>query len=420
MDKYQLHNGDCFEFLKGIEPNSVDSIVTDPPAGIGFFGKDWDSDKGGRDQWIDWMQSVAAECFRALKPGGYALVWSLPRTSHWTGMAWENAGFYPQDKITHIFGCGFPKSFNISKAFDKAAGVEREVFGLSENNRPNHGVSNPPSGIGLGFTGDHKITKPATDLAKQWEGFGTALKPAAENWWLFKKPCEGTIIQNVEKYGTGGLNIDATRVELNGDTGTYKKPHVNKSNSWGVDGCKIAGSINEDCKKGRWPANFINDGSELVLSEFPFTEGGGSKKTCVIKKYSCVDFKRGLKVSTGRFERDSPGNASRYFKSCQFSEIDENLESVAPFIYQSKPNFSKHDAVYNTHPTVKPVELMRYFVRLITPPNGVVLDPFLGSGTTGVAAMLEGFRFVGVDMEKEYVDIAQKRIEFVLKQGTLF
>jgi site-specific DNA-methyltransferase (adenine-specific) len=272
----------------------------------------------------------------------------------------------------------------------------------------------------LGFTGDHKITKPATDLAKQWEGFGTALKPAAENWWLFKKPCEGTIIQNVEKYGTGGLNIDATRVELNGDTGTYKKPHVNKSNSWGVDGCKIAGSINEDCKKGRWPANFINDGSELVLSEFPFTEGGGSKKTCVIKKYSCVDFKRGLKVSTGRFERDSPGNASRYFKSCQFSEIDENLESVAPFIYQSKPNFSKHDAVYNTHPTVKPVELMRYFVRLITPPNGVVLDPFLGSGTTGVAAMLEGFRFVGVDMEKEYVDIAQKRIEFVLKQGTLF
>jgi len=139
MDRYQLHHGDCFEFLKTIEPNSVDSIVTDPPAGIGFFGKDWDKDKGGRDKWIEWMQSVAAECFRALKPGGYALVWSLPRTSHWTGMAWENAGFYPQDKITHVFGCGFPKSFNIPKAFDKAAGVERE----------------------------------AADLAKQWEGSGT-------------------------------------------------------------------------------------------------------------------------------------------------------------------------------------------------------------------------------------------------------
>ena len=264
------------------------------------------------------------------------------------------------------------------------------------------------------------MEREAADLAKQWEGWGTALKPAAENWWLFKKPCEGTIIQNVEKYGTGGLNIDATRVELNGDTGTYKKPHVNNSKSWGIDGCKIVGSVNEDCKKGRWPANFIHDGSDAVLSEFPFTDGTGANKPSVIKSRGGTDFRRGLKVRTFQSEGDSAGNASRYFKSCQFSGIDEKLESVAPFIYQGKPNFSKHDAVYNTHPTVKPVELMRYLVRLITPPNGVVLDHFLGSGTTGVAAMLEGFRFVGVDMEKEYVDIAKKRIEFVLKQGTLF
>ena len=192
MTHFTLHHGDCLKVLKTLPSCSVDAIVTDPPAGIAFMGKSWDTDKGGRDAWIAWMQSIAQECLRVIKPGGHALVWALPRTSHWTGMAWENAGWEPRDKVVHLFGTGFPKSLNVSKAIDKAAGAEREVVGYSrgvgvEDNQGYGGIAR--GGVGIVQKGiDVPVTASATPEAHQWEGWGTALKPAAEDWWLLRKP----------------------------------------------------------------------------------------------------------------------------------------------------------------------------------------------------------------------------------------
>ncbi len=189
----RLLQGDCRAVLPTLEAESVDSIVTDPPAGIGFMGKGWDSDKGGRDHWIAWMQAVAAECLRVLKPGGHALVWAIPRTSHWTAMAWENAGWEVRDRVSHLFGSGFPKSLDVSKAIDKAAGAEREVVGPSARHvsgKPGqrtsglNGSSTFAESVGMGSV----ITAPATAAARQWQGWGTALKPACEDFWLFQKP----------------------------------------------------------------------------------------------------------------------------------------------------------------------------------------------------------------------------------------
>ena len=212
-----LRHGDCLEMVPLIESDSLDSIVTDPPAGISFMGKEWDHNKGGRDEWIKWMSEVMIEAKRTLKPGGHALVWALPRTSHWTGMALENAGFEVRDCVYHIFGSGFPKSLDIGKAIDKQAGVEREILGkrkhptlkdtskVEEQANAAHGNNS--------WKREWDITSAKTEEAKQWEGWGTALKPAVECWWLVRKPIsENTIAQNVLKHSTGGLAINECRV----------------------------------------------------------------------------------------------------------------------------------------------------------------------------------------------------------------
>ena len=185
MSDIQLICGDCLEVMAGMAENSVDTVITDPPAGISFMGKTWDSNRGGRDQWIAWLTSVMTECYRVLKPGGMALVWAIPRTSHWTGTAIENAGFIPKDIITHIFGSGFPKSANISKMLDKKAGAEREVVGVNANVAGRSdggiwgdGIERPwKDRVRSGEYDNTSITAPATDLARTWEGYGTALKP---------------------------------------------------------------------------------------------------------------------------------------------------------------------------------------------------------------------------------------------------
>jgi len=202
---HQVLNGDCLEVLRGMADNSVDSIVTDPPAGIAFMGKEWDRDKGGRDAWIAWMRSVAAECLRVIKPGGHAFVWAIPRTSHWTGMAWEDAGWQPRDKCYHIFGSGFPKSHNLSG---------------------------------------------------EWNGWGTALKPAAEEWWLFRKPLAGTVAANVLAWGTGALNVDGCRVGddvvgWGGGQGGSPDPTQSKGRNYRM----AAGEARP--VTGRWPANLV-------------------------------------------------------------------------------------------------------------------------------------------------------------------
>jgi hypothetical protein len=214
-----LLEGDCLEHLKELETNQFDALLTDPPAGISFMGKEWDDDKGGRDHWVSWMSDVMRECLRVLKPGAHGLVWAIPRTSHWTATALELAGFEIRDVVTHLFGSGFPKSLDISKAIDKSKGAEREVVGkkpiaYADSNcwsEPNKNVDVGGFGSNDNCYGNdseewsvknNPITAPATDLAKQWQGWGTALKPASEHWILIRKPLsEKTVAKNVENVG---------------------------------------------------------------------------------------------------------------------------------------------------------------------------------------------------------------------------
>ena len=271
--------GDCLEVMKSWPDNCIDSIVTDPPAGISFMGKKWDSDKGGRDKWIEWLSDIMREAGRLLKPGGHAFIWSIPRTSHRTGFALENAGFEIRDCVYHVFGSGFPKSLDISKAIDKAAGAEREVAGLKMrpdgkamlDARP-HGFEGCHEGYDRPWRHEREkivlqasITTPATYDAKQWDGWGTALKPAVECWRLCRKPLsEQTVVENVLKWGTGGLNIDACRIGIDDVRVFGRRDGTGNQNQWrtGNKGI-VTGSA-----RGRFPANLVHDGSEEVLAEF--------------------------------------------------------------------------------------------------------------------------------------------------------
>jgi site-specific DNA-methyltransferase (adenine-specific) len=419
--------GDCKEVIKRMDDNSVDSIVTDPPAGIKFMGRIWDHDKGGRDQWIEWMTGIATECLRVIKPGGHALVWSLPRTSHWTATAWENGGFECRDSIVHIFGTGFPKSLDISKAIDKTLGAEREVVGNRvrvygyEKDYPNS-FDNALFSVG----NNNKLTAPSTELAKQFSGFGTALKPAHEDWILLRKPVEGTIAQNVLKYGVGGINIDGCRI---GETGAR-----NNGNSHGTIGSNSMGvygkAIKQDYNKGRFPANLIHDGSNEVLALFPNTQVSKGK---YIRKTGDKQF-LGVMGDGRTNEPDGlcdSGSAARFFYCAKPSPQERNIgcENLphktagectdrvegsaglnSPRAGAGRTNGSKND-----HPTVKSISLMRYLCKLITPPNGIVLDPFCGSGSTGLAAYLEGFQCIMIDSDSHFCEIAEARMKSVIK-----
>lgn len=353
-----LLHGDCLEILKDTDSDSIDSLVTDPPAGISFMGKAWDDDKGGRKQWVAWMTQVMAECLRVLKPGAHGLVWALPRTSHWTATALEDAGFEIRDVVVHLFGQGFPKSLDISKAIDKAAGAEREVVGKS-NRHTSNGQQFADGASGFKGSDNCFITAPATDAAKQWAGWGTALKPASEHWILIRKPCsEKTVAANVQKWGTGGINIDASRIAAGVDHAkNCDRPSV--KSHWGNSEKATAVQASP---LGRFPAN-------LILDE----EAGEA------------------------LDDQARVSASRFFYCAKISS-GERGEG-------------------NTHPTVKPQKLLRYLIKLITPPNSVVLDPFTGSGSTGIAALKEGHTFIGIEKEQEYIVIAENRINKALSES---
>ena len=410
---YTLHHGDCLEVLQTLPDNSVDSIVTDPPAGIAFMNMQWDKDKGGRDVWIAWMEKVAKECLRVIKPGGHALVWSLPRTSHWTGTAWENAGWEPRDKIYFLFGTGFPKSMNIGKQIDKMRGATRAVVGYQQaiGNAKGKGAAghyaNALSGVvGYDVVKDGwDITAPATEEAKQWDGWGTGLKPASEEWWLFRKPIsEATIADNVLHWGTGGLNIDGCRVE--GAPPSVPQP-VFKSPTGSIYNMKTGEGRNGEMSQasGRWPANVVHDGSDEVVGMFPDTLPAKQAERGKGIDGSTFRHKSG-ELHGVRGHNDSGGSAARFFYGAKASvrDRDEGL---------SKSNTTTRA---NIHPTVKSTELMRYLCRLITPPHGIVLDPFAGSGSTGKGALKEGFQFIGIEMDEEYYTIARARLEHVLQQ----
>ncbi len=412
-DHNQIIQGDNRQIIAGWPDDCIDAIVTDPPAGIAFMGKDWDRDKGGRDAWIAWMEEIAAECLRVLKPGGHALVWSIPRTAHWTAMAWENARFELRDKIYHCFGSGFPKSLDVSKAIDRAAGAEREVMGVSPNWRESKRDRERFGSIEV--RGEHAglLTAPTTAAAKQWQGWGTALKPAIEEWHLFRKPLIGTVAENIQEYGTGALSIDACRIPT-GDTlggGDQLATTKIKSEAWDrpwmqdkVAKAAYADRVNANVARaealGRWPANLIHDGSDKVMALFPQTgrsSGGNSGH---------IDGK----VCYGTYGQNESDGVNPGFG---------DSGSAARFFYCAKASRSERGEG-NNHPTVKPLALMRYLCRLVTPPGGIVLDPFCGSGSTCVGAKQEGFRYLGIEQDAHYCDIARRRLEDSPQEKELF
>lgn len=437
---FQLIHGDCLKKLKTISENSIDSLVTDPPAGISFMGKDWDSDKGGRDGWIAWMTEVMKECHRVLKPGAHGLVWAIPRTSHWTATALENVGFEIRDVVTHLFGSGFPKSHNISKSIDKEAGAERAVVGHNPNKRTAHkkGARGFDKDLGGESLEEMTLTEPATDLAKQWDGWGTALKPASEHWILIRKPCsEKTVAKNVEKWGVGGINIDASRIE-------GKKPKTTQGGR-SISGSQIgnnfekeARSVEFDNSKGRFPANLILSHSEecehdicsLFCPVRMLDEQSGPCKTGALTGQPRVENKTygkaGATLGKPRFYKpDNATGASRFFYCAKASKKDRNqgLEGFPKKqgggmcgtenkSLKTGSGNERDGKNQNFHPTVKSTKLMEYLITLITPPNGVVLDPFMGSGSTGLSAVLKGFQFTGIEENHEYLKIAKQRIEF--------
>lgn len=408
-----IYNEDCIEALVNMDDECIDSVVTDPPAGISFMNKSWDDDKGGRDAWISWMSSVMKECLRVMKPGAHGFVWALPRTSHWTATACENAGFEVRDVVTHLFGSGFPKSMDISKAIDKQAGAQRAVLGLNANHRK---LRETRCMVGEPHSGDGSITAPSTDLAKKWRGWGTALKPASEHWILVRKPCsEKTVAANVIKHGCGGINIDASRIE-----GGKRHPGNYVGASFGG---RTTGTFGEDDRskfdatQGRFPANLILDEEAGAMLD---EQSGISKSPSTYKRNVAGKGVQGWGEDAGKVSLNfgDSGGASRFFYCPKTSKSERNagLEDSAQTLlkHESRPcdweraEWSKVNKNY--HPTVKPVKLMEYLIRLITPKGGVVLDPFMGSGSTGLAAKNLGFGFVGIEKEAEYFEIARERI----------
>ena len=412
----KLINSDCILAMKEMPDNSVDSIVTDPPYELGFMGKSWDS-TGIANSVEMW-----SEALRVLKPGGHLIAFSGSRTYHRMAVAIEDAGFEIRDQIMWVYGSGFPKSMDISKAIDKAAGVEREVLRVLPSSRAKASDS--------GFMMAEKLeTAPSTDAAKQWQGWGTALKPAHEPMVLARKPIVGTVANNVLTYGVGGLNIDGSRVGTEDTRAPASKTALGMMNddNWQAQEV-MAGSAN-----GRFPANFIHDGSDEVVNSFPETKATGSGKISGFRKGG--DSKNSVGISGVKSAADGfsdSGSAARFFYCAKTSKTDRN-EGLDEFEKKAKifngqsdkpagnakgsveDKFSTQPSA-NNHPTVKPTDLMRYLVRLITPPQGVVLDPFMGSGSTGKACAYEGFDFIGIDQSAEYVEIARARIEFASLQ----
>jgi DNA modification methylase len=409
-----LH-GDCREVMRTMPDNSVDAIITDPPYELGFMGKSWDSTG------IAYDVTVWQECLRVLKPGGHLLAFGGSRTYHRLACAIEDAGFQIRDQIMWVYGSGFPKSLNISKAIDKAAGAEREVIGVRTDGMSATAMK-PDKGWNANSMGSVlDITAPATAEAKQWEGWGTALKPAHEPIVMARKPLDGTVANNVLTHGVGGINIDGCRVgRADGDdssAGNRTATFGTQDTSSGGDG---SGGWSQN-EQGRFPANLIHDGSDEVLELFP--ETGKSTGGRIGKK----QMSNVTNVPAGQYEAGDPGygdsgSAARFFYCAKANKKDRN-EGLDGFAEKREADRIISDGVggdnprnrsntpkLNHHPTVKPTDLMRYLCRLVTPPNGTVLDPFTGSGSTGKAAVLEGFNFIGIEQSAEYVEIATARI----------
>jgi DNA modification methylase len=391
-----IHVGDCREVMATLEPESIDAIVCDPPYGLEFMGKEWDKlgaviehpDDGegpwGRTNRVrygssaksmqSWHESWAIEAYRVLKPGGHLLAFGGTRTVHRLACAIEDAGFEIRDQVVWMYGSGFPKSLDVSKAIDKAAGAEREVVAKyarpdgTDRDYTDWSINSGEWKDGSGFDPSKRdITAPATPDAERWQGWGTALKPAHEPVVVARKPLgERTVARNVLTHGTGALNVDGCRIGTDA-------VGARSSNTDGIARRSLAFGMSEfdgNPTLGRWPANVVLDEDAAAM----------------------LDAQSGERSSRPEVHADFGG----------MGKVGSGFNEV---VHGAAPQHQNH------HPTVKPVALMRWLIRLVTPPGGIVLDPFLGSGTTGIAAALEGVRFVGIEQSPEYAEIARRRIE---------
>jgi len=475
---YEILIGNCLDKMRELDPDSIDSIVTDPPYGLEFMGKEWDHGIPAKDFWI--------EAIRVAKPGAHLLAFGGTRTYHRLACAIEDAGWEIRDCIMWVYGSGFPKSHDVSKAIDKrrasnevirpwlkslgtrealasACGVTtRQIDHYLGENTPcpqtlpedkfvmlcekfgkvpdwaedmyeaigeklghvKHARSGGddfakrPNSVSSSRVVD--ITAPATEAAKQWQGWGTALKPAWEPIIVARKPLCGTVAKNVLRHGTGAINVDGCRVELNGD---YKCGANGRPSQTGLGDNYDSTKANQHSEVGRFPANLIHDGSDEVVGLFPSVKAG-----VAVRGNQTVSHFGTAGSPQGDIGYGDRGSAARFFYCAKASKADrdegcEGLEERKSGMsngaqlngegYDKGQDIGLNRVISprNYHPTVKPTALMRYLCRLVTQPNGIVLDPFMGSGSTGKAAMLEGFRFVGIEMNPEYAEIAKHRID---------
>ena len=384
---WQVINGNNIDILKKYDDDTFDSIVTDPPYGIEFLGKDWDKNTGAMETW--------KECFRVLKPGGHLLAFSAARTYHHLATNIEMAGFEIRDQLMWLYGTGFPKSSDVGRKIQKRQGVEeygdsvdttKNVgFGMTDHQRVKAGVEWSTKATKVGTV---KCTSPE---AKQWEGWGTHLKPAHEPIVMARKPFKGSAIDNVLEYGVGVLNIDASRIGNEEITTSYNP---------GIKGKMAHGHTPEDNKthklephRGRFPSNVIMDeeAGAILDAQAPKTGNASSSKRT----------KTGM-TGTG-------ASLQWHKKAGESNGISDGLSGASKFFYCPKVSKSER-MTFNNHPTVKPVELMKYLIRLVTPENGKVLDPFNGSGSAGMACVELGHDYVGCELDPEYVEISNKRI----------
>jgi len=459
----RLYVGDCVEVMREMDAESVDAVVCDPPYGLEFMGKEWDrlgdigktshtgiseeagfkgfrlpaysgtSNKkcGKCNKWAydhvgrkcecerpefpnvkahqgrlmqEWHERWLVEAYRVLKPGGHLLAFGGTRTFHRLACGIEDAGFEVRDCLSWLYGSGFPKSLDVSKAIDKAAGAEREVVGTRRGIRATgcqyldrgepckgHGDERSQSGA----TVHAAATAPATDAAREWQGWGTALKPAWEPCVVARKPLVGTVAANVQQHGTGALNIDGCRIGSTVETWPASRSYA--------PGQMQPGHVGETVETGpapagRWPANVAFD--EAAAAMLDAQSGVSSSRSALMPLPRAPGFAGSVYGGDGSTNgasvrgHDDTGGASRFFYTAKASRADRNAGGMAE----------------NTHPTVKPTDLMRWLVRLVTPPGGIVLDPFAGSGSTLVAARAEGVRALGIEREDEYARIIADRL----------
>lgn len=378
---YHLMLGDCLERLKELPDNYIDAVVTDPPYGLAFMGKKWDYDIP--------QQAIWEQCLRVLKPGGHLLAFAGSRTHHRMASRIEDAGFEIRDMIVWVYGSGFPKSHNVGKAIT----AYEKTGGSAPRNlrKTRQGDRYAPTGqtdyrAGRMFSNDLENDLTETELtntAQKWAGWGTALKPAIEPITVARKPFAGSVANNVLEYGTGALNIEGCRI---GDDIVGWGGKAAGGNTWNDDNMGLGKDGDPRPVEGRWPANFMHNDIETEWAKFFYCPKTSKKD----RDEGMDDFEEREHI----FFQTANGTSGKPSSLAQ----DRSIPSYR-----------------NTHPTVKPTELMRYLCRLVTPPGGIVVDPFMGSGSTGKAALLEGFEFIGIEMSADYMKIAEARIKAVSK-----